>query len=190
MRVLATSSLVFSSFRLLGNEPDPRARPSCCFFSFPPTRFCNARTPCSVLKNSLASWIWGTPVLQCSACTPNKFSSVKGNWRNLTLDPEQRGGRRRLPECLQCTLGSIVGCTRHFDEKHRTHRCTPRLHRGQNGIRRGAGLGVIASVKFMRIPCFGRRMTIGRASMVWPGTSWSSYFLSRTLRIMKSCSVA
>src|SRR5580700_10295279 len=58
-------------------------------------------------------------------------------------------------------------------------------HRGQSGIRRWAGLGVVASLKFMRIPCFGSRMTIGRASIVWPGTSRKSYFLSRTLRIMK-----
>ena len=26
-------------------------------------------------------------------------------------------------------------------------------------------------VKVMRIPCFGRRMTIGRASISWPGAS-------------------
>jgi hypothetical protein len=26
-------------------------------------------------------------------------------------------------------------------------------------------------VNVMRIPCFGRRMTIGRASIVWPGAS-------------------
>ena len=48
----------------------------------------------------------------------------------------------------------------------------------------------IASVKVMRMPCSGRRMTIGRGSMVWPGTSWKSYFLRRTLRIMSICSMA
>ena len=48
----------------------------------------------------------------------------------------------------------------------------------------------IASVKVIRIPCFGRRMTIGRASIVWSGTSRKSYFLSRTLRIMRTCSMA
>jgi hypothetical protein len=66
----------------------------------------------------------------------------------------------------------------------------PPTHCGQSGISRWAGLGVVAPVKFMRIPCFGSRMTIGRASIVWPGTSRKSYFLSRTLRIMKICSVA
>ena len=29
----------------------------------------------------------------------------------------------------------------------------------------------IAWMKDMRIPCFGRRITIGRASIVWPGDS-------------------
>ena len=48
----------------------------------------------------------------------------------------------------------------------------------------------IASVNIMRIPCFGRRITMGRASMVWPGASSKSYFLSRTLRIMRICSMA
>jgi hypothetical protein len=33
------------------------------------------------------------------------------------------------------------------------------------------GAGKIRMVKVMRIPCFGRRMTIGRASIVWPGDS-------------------
>jgi len=28
-----------------------------------------------------------------------------------------------------------------------------------------------AVVKVIRIPCFGRRMTIGRGSIVWPGVS-------------------
>ena len=48
----------------------------------------------------------------------------------------------------------------------------------------------IASVKVMRIPCLGRRMTMGRASIVWSGISWNSYLLSRTLRIMRICSIA
>ena len=47
-----------------------------------------------------------------------------------------------------------------------------------------------ASVKLMQIPCFGRRITIGRASMVWPGDSSKSYFLSRTLKIMRICTIA
>jgi hypothetical protein len=29
----------------------------------------------------------------------------------------------------------------------------------------------IVLVNVMRIPCFGRRMTIGRASITWPGAS-------------------
>jgi hypothetical protein len=33
------------------------------------------------------------------------------------------------------------------------------------------GAGAIVLVNVMRIPCFGRRMTIGRASIVWPGTN-------------------
>lgn len=48
----------------------------------------------------------------------------------------------------------------------------------------------IASVKVMRIPCSGRRITMGRASMVWSGTRRKSYFRSRTLRIMRICSMA
>ena len=48
----------------------------------------------------------------------------------------------------------------------------------------------IASVKVMRIPCSGRKITMGRASMVWPGTRQKSYFLSRTLRTMSICSMA
>ena len=31
--------------------------------------------------------------------------------------------------------------------------------------------GAMVLVNVMRIPCFGRRMTIGRASIVWPGAS-------------------
>ena len=31
--------------------------------------------------------------------------------------------------------------------------------------------GVMVLVNVMRIPCFGRRMTIGRASIVWPGAN-------------------
>jgi hypothetical protein len=31
--------------------------------------------------------------------------------------------------------------------------------------------GVTALVNIIRIPCFGRRMTIGRASIVWPGAN-------------------
>jgi hypothetical protein len=48
----------------------------------------------------------------------------------------------------------------------------------------------IASVKVMRIPCSGRKITIGRASIVWPGTRRKSYFLSRTPTIMRICSMA
>jgi hypothetical protein len=33
----------------------------------------------------------------------------------------------------------------------------------------GAGATVLVNV--MRIPCFGRRMTIGRASIIWPGAN-------------------
>jgi hypothetical protein len=33
----------------------------------------------------------------------------------------------------------------------------------------GAGALVLANV--MRIPCFGRRITIGRASIIWPGAN-------------------
>jgi hypothetical protein len=33
------------------------------------------------------------------------------------------------------------------------------------------GAGVMILVNVMRIPCFGRRMTIGRASMVCPGAN-------------------
>jgi hypothetical protein len=33
------------------------------------------------------------------------------------------------------------------------------------------GAGAIVLVNVMRIPCFGRRMTIGRASISWPGAS-------------------
>jgi hypothetical protein len=33
------------------------------------------------------------------------------------------------------------------------------------------GAGAMVLVNVMRIPCFGRRMTIGRASMVCPGAS-------------------
>ena len=47
-----------------------------------------------------------------------------------------------------------------------------------------------ASVKVMRIPCSGRKMTMGRASMVWPGTREKSYFRSKTLRIIRICSMA
>jgi hypothetical protein len=31
----------------------------------------------------------------------------------------------------------------------------------------------LASVRVMRIPCSGRNITIGRGSMVWPGTRWN-----------------
>jgi hypothetical protein len=48
----------------------------------------------------------------------------------------------------------------------------------------------IVFLNVMRIPCFGRRMTIGRASIVWSGASWKSYFLSRSLRIIRICSIA
>ena len=33
------------------------------------------------------------------------------------------------------------------------------------------GAGAMVLVNVMRIPCFGRRMTIGRASIIWPGTN-------------------
>jgi hypothetical protein len=33
------------------------------------------------------------------------------------------------------------------------------------------GEGAMVLVNVMRIPCFGRRMTIGRASIIWPGAS-------------------
>jgi hypothetical protein len=50
--------------------------------------------------------------------------------------------------------------------------------------------GAMVLVKVMRIPSFGRRMTIGRASILWPGASWKSYFLSRSLKIIRICSIA
>ncbi len=31
--------------------------------------------------------------------------------------------------------------------------------------------GAMVFVNVMRIPCFGRRMTMGRASIVWPGAN-------------------
>jgi len=65
----------------------------------------------------------------------------------------------------------------------------PRLDQGQQSNRLVTPRG-IASVKIMRIPCSGRKITIGRASIVWPGTRRKSYFLSRTLRIMRICSMA
>jgi hypothetical protein len=40
---------------------------------------------------------------------------------------------------------------------------------GQRYAMHGARAMVLVNV--MRIPCFGRRMTIGRASIVWPGAS-------------------
>jgi hypothetical protein len=33
------------------------------------------------------------------------------------------------------------------------------------------GAGATVLVNIMRIPCFGRRMTIGRASIIWPGAN-------------------
>ena len=33
------------------------------------------------------------------------------------------------------------------------------------------GAGAMVFVNLMRIPCFGRRMTIGRASIIWPGAN-------------------
>jgi hypothetical protein len=33
------------------------------------------------------------------------------------------------------------------------------------------GTCAMVLVKVMRIPCFGRRMTIGRASIIWPGAN-------------------
>jgi hypothetical protein len=33
------------------------------------------------------------------------------------------------------------------------------------------GAGAVVLVNIMRIPCFGRRMTIGRASIIWPGAN-------------------
>ena len=33
------------------------------------------------------------------------------------------------------------------------------------------GAGAMVLVNVMRIPCFGRRMTIGRASIIWPGAN-------------------
>jgi hypothetical protein len=33
------------------------------------------------------------------------------------------------------------------------------------------GAGVVVFVNVMRIPCLGRRMTIGRASIDWPGAN-------------------
>ena len=45
--------------------------------------------------------------------------------------------------------------------------------------------GALALVKVIRIPCFGRRMTIGRGSIVWPGTNSNSYRLISSLKIMR-----
>lgn len=50
--------------------------------------------------------------------------------------------------------------------------------------------GAVVLVKVMRIPRFGRRMTIGRASIAWPGTNSNSYRLIRSLKIMRTCSIA
>jgi hypothetical protein len=33
------------------------------------------------------------------------------------------------------------------------------------------GAGAVVLVNVMRIPCFGRRITIGRASIIWPGAN-------------------
>jgi hypothetical protein len=33
------------------------------------------------------------------------------------------------------------------------------------------GAGAMVLVNVMQIPCFGRRMTIGRASIIWPGAN-------------------
>ncbi len=33
------------------------------------------------------------------------------------------------------------------------------------------GAVAMALVNVMRIPCFGRRMTMGRASIIWPGAN-------------------
>jgi len=47
------------------------------------------------------------------------------------------------------------------------------------------GAGAMVLVNIMRIPCFGRRITIGRASIVWPEPT-EIVRLSRSRKIMRS----
>ena len=58
--------------------------------------------------------------------------------------------------------GALNKCNR------KTHGVTIQAYPRPDGIVVSCGSCVVTLVKAMRIPCFGRRMTIGRASIVWP----------------------
>jgi len=61
-----------------------------------------------------------------------------------------------------CTLEGTVG-RRIFAETKIQARSPP------DGVLARHRSGAIVLVKDILIPCFGRKMTMGRASMVWPG---------------------
>jgi hypothetical protein len=67
--------------------------------------------------------------------------------------------RRSRPKPLPMTSNK---CNR------KTHDVTIRAYHRLDGVVASCGSCVVTLVKAMRIPCFGRRMTIGRASIVWP----------------------
>ncbi len=125
-------------------------------------------------RRSLRSKAWSTSTKTpsptcCSASTPRSISGrASAMVRSRTITGWRRGFRR---------IGSGVG----FPPRCGNQRKQSDILLTPWGI---------ASVKVMRIPCSGRRITMGRASMVWPGTRRKSYFRSRTLRIMRICSMA
>lgn len=72
----------------------------------------------------------------------------------------------------------------------RTHEVTIQACPRPDSVVASCGSCAITLVKVMRIPCLGRSITIGRASIVWPGVSSKSYLRSSSLTIMRICSMA
>ena len=58
-----------------------------------------------------------------------------------------------------------------FKGRRNIHDVTIQAYPRPNGVVANCWSCAIALVKVMRIPCFGCRMTLGRASIVWPGAS-------------------
>jgi hypothetical protein len=71
------------------------------------------------------------------------------------------------------SIGELLAILWILDEQQPPHLFSPTIRTADERIASYAmqRAGAMVFVNLMRIPCFGRRMTIGRASIVWPGAN-------------------
>jgi hypothetical protein len=161
-RVSKSATAATNSSNLLAMYP---VFPGCIVYFGPPLAVTTAGTPDASASKTTRPKVSVSSEQTCKFCVAHFFSSQP---RSAPLtqhhDPENPCGPSPGEPAREAARSS---------ESYATH-----------------GAGAMLLVNIMRIPCFGRRMTIGRASIIWPGANWKSYLLSRSRKIMRICSIA